>query len=75
MCEPYDLGAVLRGFDADVIVMQESWTPDAGTSAVREFGESVGAEVFELRFGRARLEPGRTSRVTGMAWARSGSRS
>ncbi len=57
VCEPYDLGAVLRGFDADVIVVQESWTPDAGTSAVREFGESVGAEVFELRFGRARLEP------------------
>ena len=57
VCDPYDLDAVLRGFDADVIVVQESWTPDAGASAVRQFGESVGAEVFELRFGRARLEP------------------
>jgi len=57
VCEPYDLGAVLRGFDADVIVVQESWTPDGGASAVRAFGDSVGAEVFELRFGRARLEP------------------
>jgi endonuclease/exonuclease/phosphatase family metal-dependent hydrolase len=57
VCEPYDLGAVLRGFDADVIVVQESWTPDGGTSVVREFGEAVGAEAFELKFGRARLEP------------------
>jgi endonuclease/exonuclease/phosphatase family metal-dependent hydrolase len=57
VCDPYDLDAVLRSFDADVIVVQESWTPGAGASAVRQFGESVGAEVFELRFGRARLEP------------------
>ena len=57
VCEPYDLGAVLRGFDADVIVVQESWTPDGGISAVREVGDAVGAEVFELKFGRARLEP------------------
>jgi endonuclease/exonuclease/phosphatase family metal-dependent hydrolase len=57
VCEPYDLDTVLRGFDADVIVVQESWTPDGGRAAVREFGESIGAEVFELRFGRARLEP------------------
>ncbi len=56
-CEPYDLDAVLRGFDADVIVVQESWTPDHGRSAVQAFGESIGAEVLELRFGRARLEP------------------
>ena len=57
VCEPYHLGAVLRGFDADVIVVQESWTPDGGTAAVREVGDAIGAEVFELRFGRARLEP------------------
>jgi endonuclease/exonuclease/phosphatase family metal-dependent hydrolase len=57
VCEPYDLDAVLRSFDADVIVVQESWTPDTGTSAVRTFGDSIGAEVFELRFGRARLDP------------------
>jgi endonuclease/exonuclease/phosphatase family metal-dependent hydrolase len=57
VCEPYDLHAALRGFDADVIVIQESWTPDGRDPAVREFGEEIGAEVFELRFGRARLEP------------------
>jgi endonuclease/exonuclease/phosphatase family metal-dependent hydrolase len=57
VCKPYDLEAVLRGFDADVIVVQESWTPDGGRAVVRDVGESMGAEVFELRFGRARLEP------------------
>jgi endonuclease/exonuclease/phosphatase family metal-dependent hydrolase len=57
VCEPYDLAAVLRSFDADVIVVQESWTPDGGTAAVRAVGDAIGAEVFELRFGRARLDP------------------
>jgi endonuclease/exonuclease/phosphatase family metal-dependent hydrolase len=57
VCEPYDLEAVLRTFDADVLVVQESWTPDGGTAMVRRFGEAVGAQVFELHFGRARLEP------------------
>jgi endonuclease/exonuclease/phosphatase family metal-dependent hydrolase len=57
VCEPYDLEAVLHTFDADVLVVQESWTPDGGTATVRRFGEAVGAQVFELHFGRARLEP------------------
>jgi endonuclease/exonuclease/phosphatase family metal-dependent hydrolase len=57
VCHPYDLHTVLRELDADVIVVQESWTPDGGTSAVREVGEELGAQVFELKFGRARLEP------------------
>jgi endonuclease/exonuclease/phosphatase family metal-dependent hydrolase len=57
VCEPYDVVEALRGFDADVIVVQESWSPDGGTAAVREFGDAVGAQVLELPFGRARLEP------------------
>jgi endonuclease/exonuclease/phosphatase family metal-dependent hydrolase len=57
VCDPYDLDAVLRGFDADVIVVQESWRPDGGPGVVRRFGESVGAQVFEMPFGRARLAP------------------
>jgi endonuclease/exonuclease/phosphatase family metal-dependent hydrolase len=57
VCKPYDLDAVLHGFDTDVIVLQESWTPDGGTAAVRRFADDVGAQLFELRFGRARLDP------------------
>jgi endonuclease/exonuclease/phosphatase family metal-dependent hydrolase len=57
VCEPYDLDTVLRGIDADVIVLQESWAPDGGVAAVQRVGETTGAEVFELRFGRSRLDP------------------
>jgi endonuclease/exonuclease/phosphatase family metal-dependent hydrolase len=57
VCEPYDLAAVLRGFDADVIVVQESWTPDAGSAAATAVAAETGATLFELPFGRAMLEP------------------
>jgi len=57
VCEPYDLDAVLRGFDADVIVVQESWAPDGGIAVARRVGGEIGAEVFELPFWRAKLDP------------------
>ena len=57
VCEPYDLDTALGGIDADVVVLQESWTPDGGVAAVRRVGDAIGAEVFELRFGRSRLDP------------------
>ena len=75
VCDPYDLDAVLRSFDADVIVVQESWTPDAGASAVRQFGESVGAEVFELRLVGPDSNRGPTFLATATAWATWGWRS
>ncbi len=58
-CTPYDLDAVLLdlGADADVIVVQESWTPDGGVPAVRRVADASGMHLLELRFGRARLEP------------------
>jgi endonuclease/exonuclease/phosphatase family metal-dependent hydrolase len=57
VCEPYDLESVLLGIEADVIVVQESWTPDGGTAAVRRVVDAVGGQLFELPFGRARLDP------------------
>jgi endonuclease/exonuclease/phosphatase family metal-dependent hydrolase len=57
VCHPYDLDAVLLGIDADVLVVQESWTPDDGTAAVRRVAAASGAELFELPFGRATLDP------------------
>ena len=48
VCEPYDLDTALAGIDADVVVLQESWTPDGGAAAVRRVGDAIGAEVFEL---------------------------
>ena len=57
VCEPYDLEAALLAIDADVIVVQESWTPDDGTAAVRRVADAAGAKLFELPFGRAKLDP------------------
>jgi endonuclease/exonuclease/phosphatase family metal-dependent hydrolase len=57
VCQPYDLAAVLHDFDADVVVVQESWTPDGGVSTAREVADAAGLRHFELRFGPARLEP------------------
>jgi endonuclease/exonuclease/phosphatase family metal-dependent hydrolase len=57
VCHPYDLDQVLLGIDADVVVVQESWAPDGGVAAVRRVSDAIGAEVFELPFGRAKLEP------------------
>jgi endonuclease/exonuclease/phosphatase family metal-dependent hydrolase len=57
VCAPYDLETVLRGFDADVIVVQESWWPDDGPAAVDVVAADLGAEVFALEFGRGTLHP------------------
>jgi endonuclease/exonuclease/phosphatase family metal-dependent hydrolase len=57
VCEPYDLEAVLHGIEADVLVVQESWTPDHGVAMVRRVADTAGIELFELPFGPARLDP------------------
>src|SRR5262249_54588434 len=53
----YDLPAVLRGFGADVIVLQESFAPDDAPAAVQKVAAELGADVFELPFGRAVATP------------------
>jgi endonuclease/exonuclease/phosphatase family metal-dependent hydrolase len=57
VCLPYDLASVLRGFDTDVIVVQESWWPDDGPAAVDEAAADLGAKLFAMQFGRATLHP------------------
>ncbi len=57
MCEPYDLASVLLGFDADVMVVQETWWPDGEPCAVETAARALGAEVFALPFGRGTLHP------------------
>jgi endonuclease/exonuclease/phosphatase family metal-dependent hydrolase len=56
-CEPYDLTTVLKSFDADVIVVQETWWPDGEPSAVDRAAAALGSEVFALPFGRGVMEP------------------
>ena len=57
VCAPYDLASVLRGFDADVVVVQETWWPDDDQSAVDAAAAMTGAEVFALPFGRGVMDP------------------
>ncbi len=49
---PYDLAAVLRSFDADVVVVQESWTGDDEPGAVQKVAAELGSELHEVSFGR-----------------------
>ncbi len=74
VCEPYDLDAVLLGFDADVIVVQESWTPDGGVRGGppgRRRGRR--AACSSCRSDGPSSTRGRTSPATAPATARSGS--
>jgi endonuclease/exonuclease/phosphatase family metal-dependent hydrolase len=54
---PYDLAGVLTGFDADVILVQESFRPDDGVCAVDVAAKARGMELFEAPFGRAVIRP------------------
>lgn len=54
---PYDLVGTLCDFDADVIVVQESYRPDGGECAVEIAARSRGMELFEAPFGRAVVRP------------------
>jgi len=56
-CEPYDLESVLVELASDVTIVQETWWPEGSPSAVALAGERLGASAFELRFGRATIDP------------------
>jgi endonuclease/exonuclease/phosphatase family metal-dependent hydrolase len=54
---PYDLAGALRDFDADVIVVQESYRPDGGDAVVETAARARGMEMQEAIFGRAVIDP------------------
>jgi endonuclease/exonuclease/phosphatase family metal-dependent hydrolase len=53
----FDVTAVLRSFDADVLVLQESWWPDDTTAAVDAVAADWGGTVHAATFGRAIVDP------------------
>jgi endonuclease/exonuclease/phosphatase family metal-dependent hydrolase len=53
----FDVAAALRSFDADVLVLQESWWPDEGDAAVDVVATDSGATVHWASFGRGIVEP------------------
>jgi endonuclease/exonuclease/phosphatase family metal-dependent hydrolase len=54
---PYDLVGALCGFDADAIVVQESYRPDVGECAAERAAAARGMQFFEAPFGRAVVTP------------------
>jgi len=53
----FDVAGALRSFDADVLVLQESWWPDEGPAAVDLVAADSGATVHWASFGRGIVEP------------------
>jgi endonuclease/exonuclease/phosphatase family metal-dependent hydrolase len=53
----FDVADALRSFDADVLVLQESWWPDEGDAAVDVVATDIGATVHWASFGRGIVEP------------------
>ena len=51
--EPVDLTVAVRRLDADVVVLQEAWRPDAIRGQVDEAAESLGYAVLHELTGRA----------------------
>jgi endonuclease/exonuclease/phosphatase family metal-dependent hydrolase len=53
----FDVAGALRSFDADVLVLQESWWPDEGRAAVDLVAADSCATVHWASFGRGIVEP------------------
>ena len=56
-CVPYDLVDVLERIAGDITVVQETWWPEGESSLVARAAQRLGAQLFELPFGRAVIEP------------------
>jgi endonuclease/exonuclease/phosphatase family metal-dependent hydrolase len=61
---PFDVVACCRRLDADVLVLQETWTPEGGQGTVTLVATSLGYEAHEVRLADALLlESGNTART------------
>jgi endonuclease/exonuclease/phosphatase family metal-dependent hydrolase len=53
----FDVPAACAGFEADVIVLQESWAPDDGVAQHDEVADALGMRCVAVPMARARMEP------------------
>lgn len=51
---PFDVVAACRRIDADVLVLEETWTPDGGRGISQAVAEELGYAVFEQSFAGGR---------------------
>ena len=56
-CPPFDVVEACASFEADVIVLQEAWTPDGGVGQHDEVAEALGMRAVAVPMARAVLEP------------------
>lgn len=52
---PFDVIGACREIDADVLVLEETWTPGNGTGIAAAVGRALGYAVFEQSFAAGRL--------------------
>jgi endonuclease/exonuclease/phosphatase family metal-dependent hydrolase len=52
---PFDVIEACRVLDADVLVLQEIWTPQSGSGIAADVGTALGYTVFEQMFAGGRL--------------------
>jgi endonuclease/exonuclease/phosphatase family metal-dependent hydrolase len=55
---PFDVVAACRDLDADLLILQETWSPALGEPLARRVGAVLGYEVEELAMTSARLSVG-----------------
>lgn len=54
---PFDIATTCGGFEADVLVLQETWAPDGGPAQHDEVAAALGMEVVAVPMARSMLEP------------------
>lgn len=52
---PFDVVGACRAIDADVLVLEETWTPKKGVGVAATVGAALGYTVFEQQFAGGRL--------------------
>jgi endonuclease/exonuclease/phosphatase family metal-dependent hydrolase len=65
---PFDVVAACRELDADVLVLQETWSPDSGEALARRVGDALGYRVEELALTRAQLSSAPRPLVPSSSW-------
>ncbi len=66
---PFDLLKACSALDADVLVLQETWTPEDGPGTAETVGDALGYTRFEQPLARGRL--GRPDPTADRRWMRS----
>jgi len=65
---PFDVVAACRKLDADVLVLQETWTPSVGEALAPTVADELGYRLEELPMTRARLCSAPAASVSPTAW-------